>query len=145
MALSHLTGSTVRTLCTRNKCYSSLFVLCSFHVLLLSGKCARVRRFFIANTLILWGIHFHRTGDFATRTKICYYTAIYVGPIRLNVTGPLGEMSKVVWFSQTENRMSNPNSKAGIPVDDIWFDSYIFYLRVGFCNLCSRTLLKFVF
>ena len=36
MALSHLAGSTLRVF-TRNECYSSMFVLCSFYVVLLSA------------------------------------------------------------------------------------------------------------
>ena len=40
MALLHLVGSTVRT---RNECYSTMFVLCYFYVLLVSAKCVRVR------------------------------------------------------------------------------------------------------
>ena len=62
ISLSHLAGSTLRT---RNKCHSSMFVLCSVYVLLLSTKCVRVRRCSL-QILSCEAYIFCRIGDFVT-------------------------------------------------------------------------------
>ena len=87
-----LDGSTLRT---RNGCYSTMSVLCSFYVLLLSAKCIRVRRCML-QILFCDAYMFCRTDDrFRHRIKYVCIRRCRVDPAKCD---------RALLFRMTPNR-----------------------------------------